>query len=123
MTYNDYVEAYESYVGGARKLRNQDTKDAAFKSIDKAIAIWKKALTESNLSNKKARINEKVTKLTYFMLVEASTLTEKFDEADSYLTKLSLMKINKKDRKKADLLQKELDDQRKRITAYLKAKG
>ncbi len=53
--------------------------------LDSAIAIWEKALEESDLQNKKARIDQKVTRHIYYNLAFAYVLKNDFAKAQQYL--------------------------------------
>lgn len=54
-------------------------------TINKAIAIWEKALSEADFKNKKARIDQKVGRHLYFNLSLAYLLIDNFDKAQQYL--------------------------------------
>jgi tetratricopeptide (TPR) repeat protein len=55
--------------------------------LTEAINVWKKALTESNPGDNKARINDKVTALIFYNIAEAYMWMSNFDEAEQYINK------------------------------------
>ena len=85
--YNDLVDAY-SKVNAGYNLIIKDRNHASAKSkIMAGIAIWEKALGESNPGDSKSRINKKVTALLYVNLAEAYMWIDDFDTAENYRLK------------------------------------
>ena len=96
----DYLAAIEGYSLLAESYEKIEAK----KKINEAISLWEKALTESDMENKKARIDEEVTYATYQNLVEAYIWVDEYSKAKSMITKLSTMDPPRKIRKKIELL-------------------
>ncbi len=121
MDYTDYMTAYENVLVGYKKLSSRDTKTIALEKINKAVALWTKAMEEADAKNKKARINKKVMKATYLMLAEGAMWAEDFETAELQLTKLEILGVVGKDKKMMAALQVLLETQRQKITAYKEA--
>jgi len=86
-SYNDLVDAY-SKVNAGYNLIIKDRNHASSKSkIMAGIAIWEKALGESNMGDNKSRINKKVTALLFVNLAEAYMWIDDFDTAENYRLK------------------------------------
>lgn len=66
--------------------------EAYVSDINKAMALWKEELAESDPENRKARVNKKVTEGLLKNLVVACYFSYQFSEADQYLTRLEQMK-------------------------------
>lgn len=88
-TYQDYKLAYISASEGYSKLVSEP--ELAVKKLNEAIEMWVKALEESDVENKKARINEKVTLVTYYNLADAYIQTAQFDKANNVMNQLMLL--------------------------------
>ena len=88
-TYQDYKLAYISASEGYSKLVSES--EVGFKKLNEAIAMWETALEESDVDNKKARINEKVTLVTYYNLADAYIHTNQFDKANNVMNQLMLL--------------------------------
>ena len=67
--------------------------------LSEAIQIWNTALEESNLYDKKARINSKVTQLIYQNLIEATIYKEDFIKAQDHLILLGEMDLKNSDKR------------------------
>jgi hypothetical protein len=81
----------------------KDTALAAYANFDAdsdndqlrdAILIWEKAMEESNIEDRKARIDKGVTEAILFNLVEANIALKDMVKADEYLNKLKNMSLN-----------------------------
>lgn len=86
-SYNDLVDAYSYANSGYALVINDKQHTQAMAQIKKAIAIWEKALTESNINDNKSRINKKVTALLYCNLAEAYMWINDFVKAENYRLK------------------------------------
>ncbi len=82
--YNDLVNAYTAATQGYQKVGSELDHSGASTKLNEAIKVWKQALTESNLSDKKSRVNDKVTALLYCNLSEAYLWLNDFDQSESY---------------------------------------
>lgn len=106
--YDDYYKAFESFKSGlASVIESEENLDVAATSFNQAINGFETILSESDLENKKARINKKVTVaaylnigLSYFMLkdyVKASEYLEKAQEIDQSFGSLRICASISKD--------------------------
>lgn len=102
--YTDYQNAYLAVIEGYNSLTENYEKIAAKAKINEAIAIWEKALLESDVENKKARIDEEVTYATYLNLIEAYIFVDDFSKAKSLIAKLSIYGIPKRVKKRMEEL-------------------
>ncbi|WP_210518603.1 hypothetical protein [Hymenobacter terricola] len=120
VNYDEYPQAYEKALMGYKLLADPSRAADAQKNIGEAVALWSKALTESNPKDKKARIDEKVTAATLYDAAEANLWMNNFEEADRLLARLKLMDISR-----YNTLAKELDvvvqDQHTRFNANRKS--
>jgi len=116
INYDEYPAAYEKAMMGYKQLADPTKAADAQKQIGEAVALWGKALAESDPKNKKARIDDKVTAATLFNDAEANLWLNNFDEAERLLGRLKLLDISR-----YNTMAKELavviDDQRTRYKA------
>jgi hypothetical protein len=98
-SYNDYADAYVNVLSGYNMIGTGGSKDQVMADIKKAIAIWEKALTESNTKDRKGRVNENVTIATDQNLAEAYMWINDFRSAEMYLNKLTLLNLSGKEKK------------------------
>jgi hypothetical protein len=101
ISYDEYAQAYIHAVAGYNNIINADNKAQYTADLRTAIGIWEKALTESNLKDKKARINEKVTAITMLNLAEAYMWLDDYRSAEMYLNKMSTINLAGRDKKMA----------------------
>ncbi len=87
--YTDMATAYLALVEGYNGLSEDYEKKDAKVKIQEAIAIYEKALTESDMKNKKARINEEVTLAIYVNLMEAYIWVDEYAKAKTMYAKFS----------------------------------
>lgn len=117
--YDEYPQAYVKALMGYKMQADPTRATDGRKQISEAVAMWDKALTESNPKDKKARIDEKVTAATLFNDAEANLWMNNFDEAELLLARLKLLDISR-----YNTLAKELSvvlqDQRTRFAANKK---
>ncbi|MGI4972911.1 MAG: hypothetical protein ACRYGH_28555 [Janthinobacterium lividum] len=120
INYDEYPQAYVKALMGYKMQADPTRAADGRKQISEAVALWEKALTESNPKDKKARIDEKVTAATLFNDAEANLWMNNFDEAELLLARLKLLDISR-----YNTLAKELgtvvQDQRTRYTANKKS--
>jgi len=102
--YSDYQNAYMTAVEGYNKLADDFEKVQAKKNLIEAISIWEKALTESDMNNKKARVDEKVTYATYINLIEACIWCDDYAKAKSLAIKFSTFDAPNKFKKRCEEL-------------------
>ena len=84
-TYNDITNAYTAAMQGYQMISQSKDRKTAEGKINEAINIWKQVLTESNVSDNKARVNDKITALLYANLAEAYIWLSDFDSAEMYM--------------------------------------
>ena len=118
LNYDDYQSAYENAMMGYTMMA--DNKAGATEKIKTAIGIWEKALTESNLSDKKARVNAEITLATRFNLAEAYTWIDDYTNAELQLVKITTLDPSRKERKYAENLEAFIKDQKVRYKANKK---
>jgi hypothetical protein len=118
--YDEYPQAYEKALMGYKGLSDPARVADAQKQIVEAVALWNKALTESNPKDKKARIDEKVTAATLYNDAEANLWLNNFDEADRLLARLKLLDISRYNTM-ANELSSVVQDQRTRFNANKKS--
>ncbi|HKK60819.1 MAG TPA: tetratricopeptide repeat protein [Salinivirga sp.] len=88
--YSDFDEAQEIVLNASKLLVEDKTAlDAFKKEVKPAIALWKKALTESNLEKRKTRVNEKVTLIAYLNLARVHFMMQEYEKAIEFAEKLT----------------------------------
>jgi hypothetical protein len=98
LDFSSINKAYESAFEGLMLLYESANPTRAKEKLAAATALWEKELSESNIKDKKARINADVTLALLFNLAEANTWLGNFNRAEECLNKLNLMDLNKKER-------------------------
>jgi hypothetical protein len=114
-SHNDILDAYNAATLGFKMLATNEAQGKA--ELDKAIAIWKKALEESDITNKKARIDKDVTIAIYVNLLEAYFALRNTNEADLILQTLGRMDLSNRDKKQVEAYQKAYLDLKLRMAA------
>jgi len=89
--YSDLLTAYTNFQDGVLQLQYKDKKSQAKDKLQAAITIWEKALTESNLNDKDARIDKNVTSALYVNIMEAYLWMDDFSNAEIYGNKANNM--------------------------------
>lgn len=87
--YDDLEKAGKLAKRGINPMGSSDGKA----ELTEAITIWETVLEESDLNDKKARIDDKVTQSLYQNLIEASIFKEDFVKAQDYLVLLGEMDL------------------------------
>lgn len=82
--YSDFLTGYQAFQDGALMLQYKDKKKDALNNLQKAIDVWEKALTESDINDRKARIDKNVTSALYVNLMEAYLWMDDFSNAEIY---------------------------------------
>ena len=111
--YTDLLQAYNEGMSGLMSIAVDE--ESGKSKISKATEIWHKALKESSLTDKKARIDKDVTMSIYFNLLECYFAAKDLDEADKVFTTLSAVQLSNQDRKNKEKYQELFIDLRKRI--------
>lgn len=86
--YSDLDQAYEFIMEGLTSV-NTKNHEIAKEPFKKAIDLLNKALTEKDLVDKKARINEKVTGMINYNLALVYFLMNDFDNSEKFLAATS----------------------------------
>ena len=115
--YADLTTAYTLATQGYQKVSNTRDRSEAHDKLTAAINMWKKALEESNLSDNKARVNDKVTALLQCNIAQAYIWMSEFDQAEVYLNLAKNSGISKFKRI-AERLTSLLQERKQRWNAY-----
>ncbi len=87
--YDDLEKAAKLAKRGINPMGSSDGK----KELAEAVSMWESIIQESDVKDKKARINRKVTESIYQNLIEAAIFTEDFVKAQDYLVLLGEMDL------------------------------
>ena len=117
LNYDDYQKAFEAASAGYNLLASNAA--GAKAKINEAITIWEAAMKESNLGDKKARVNTEVTMATLFNLAEAYVWVDDYANAEARLNKIVGLSPSKKERKLLDDNLEFVKDQKVRHEANL----
>lgn len=120
VNYDEFPQAYEKALMGYKMLAQPTRSADAIKQMEEAVALWNKALAESNPKDKKARIDAKVTAAALLNAAEANLWLNNFDEAERMLAKLKLLDISRYN-EAAKELSGVIQDQRTRYQANHKS--
>ncbi len=94
VNYDDLKDAMANAKSGYDLITKASTQQQGEEYLRKAISTWEAALKESNLTSKKARINESVTESILLNLGEAYIWLNDFIKSQEYLNKLDAFKIS-----------------------------
>ena len=114
-SHNDIQDAFNAAQLGFKLLTTNEAQ--AKMKLEEANAIWKKALEESDIENKKARIDKDVTIAIYFNLLESYFAMRNTTEADAILQTLGRMDLSNRDKKQVEAYQKAYLDLKLRMAA------
>jgi hypothetical protein len=114
-SHNDIQDAYNAAQLGFKMLTTNEAQ--AKIKLEEANAIWKKALEESDIENKKARIDKDVTIAIYFNLLESYFALRNIAEADVILQTLGRMDISNRDKKQREAYEQAYLDLKLRMAA------
>ena len=95
--FQDVTNAYNTQLLGLKSLVSNET--AALEKLTKAAALWNEILKESDLTNKKARINTEVTTSIYFNLLECYFALKNHTDAAQVITSLASCDLSNKNKK------------------------
>ena len=85
--YTDVVMAYNQTTEALLKVGNDRDRSGAMDDLEEAKEMWLKILEESNLQNKKERINAKISAMIWCNLAEIAVWMADFNEADNQVSK------------------------------------
>lgn len=95
--YADYNDAYNNALAGLKTLTTNE--ESAKQKLTLAVEQWNTILKESDLDNKKARIDKDVTTAIYFNLLECYFALRNNTDAETVLSILERMDISNRDKK------------------------
>ncbi len=113
-TYQDLLIAYNDASAGLKILIDDEIN--AKKKIDNAIELWNKALLESDIKNKKARIDKDVTLAIYFNLLECYFANKDISNLEKVIASLNTMDLSSSKRKLKEQYEELNNDLKKRIS-------
>ncbi|MDG2331356.1 MAG: hypothetical protein P8M05_07175 [Flavobacteriales bacterium] len=93
--YTDLLEAFQNTQDGLLQLASDRNKDAAMDYLGSAVSQYQTILNESNINDKKSRINKKVTAAIYCNLAECLIWMDDFSQAELYLNKAANLGVGK----------------------------
>ena len=96
-SHNDIMEAYNDANAGLKSLIANET--LAIQKLNAAVAKYNAALSESNLFDKKARIDKEVTVAIYFNLLECYFALRNTAAGDEIISKLATIDLSNRDKK------------------------
>ena len=85
--YTDVILAYNQTSEALLKVGNSRDRSEAMDDLDNARDMWLTILEESNLQNKKERINAKISSMIWCNLAEIAVWMADFNEADNQVSK------------------------------------
>lgn len=93
--YTDLLEAYQSAQDGLLQLSSDRDKGAALEYLGKAVTQYNTILGQSDVNDKKARINKKVTAAMYCNIAECYMWMDDYSQAELYLNKAANLGVGK----------------------------
>lgn len=88
LNYSDLDNAYKLALDAYNNYSQQGYNESSINKLKEAITIWEKAIEESDLSNRKARINYKITLKLYENLAIAYMYTNDYEKSVTYFQKI-----------------------------------
>lgn len=86
--YSDLISCYDSFLKSYEIIKkNPDENTAFLNEMLPIIEKWKTALKESNISDKKSRINEDITCMIYNNIGVTYFISKDYDQAKEYFNK------------------------------------
>ncbi|MFM7007089.1 MAG: hypothetical protein ACKOWX_07525 [Flavobacteriales bacterium] len=114
-SHNDLLDAFNAANLGFKMLGTNEAQGAM--KLNEAIAIWNKALEESDIENKKARIDKDATIAIYFNLMEAYFALRNTTAADEILKTMGRMDISNREKKQREAYEQAFIDLKLRMAA------
>ncbi len=111
-TYQDLLIAYNDATAGLKLL--VDDESSAKTKLNNAIDLWNKALLESDMKDKKARIDKDVTLAIYFNLLECYFATNNFAGSEKTINALNAIDLSSSKRKLKEDYEALFNDAKKR---------
>ena len=116
--YEKLMSAYNYAESGYGQVGLDRNKSRAKTQLIKAINIWEQEMKESDLANKKSRINSKISGLISANLADAYFWTEDFEKSNFYINK-AINQGNLKAKNHCKKLKKDIPDFKKRYNVYI----
>ena len=116
--YEKLLSAYNYAESGYGQVGLDRNKSRAKTQLIKAINIWEQEMKESDLANKKSRINSKISGLISANLADAYFWTENFEKSNFYINK-AINQGNLKAKNHCKKLKKDIPEFRKRYNVYI----
>ena len=116
--YEKLLTAYNYAESGYTQVGLDRNKSRAKVSLKKAINIWEEEMKESDLTNKKSRINAKISGLISANLADACFWIEDFEKSNFYINK-AINQGNLKAKNHCKKLKKDIPNFRARYNAYI----
>jgi hypothetical protein len=114
VNYSDMLQAYNEALSGLMSISVDE--ESAKSKINKAIELWNTALKESDVNDKKARIDKDITISIYFNMLECYFATRNIAEADKVFSALGGIQISNADRKTKEKFETLFVELRKRVS-------
>ena len=116
--YEKLLSAYNYAESGYGQVGLDRNKSRAKTQLIKAINIWEQEMKESDLTNKKSRINSKISGLISANLADAYFWTEDFEKSNFYINK-AINQGNLKAKNHCKKLKKDIPEFKKRYNVYI----
>ena len=116
--YEKLLSAYNYAESGYGQVGLDRNKSRAKTQLIKAINIWEQEIKESDLTNKKSRINAKISGLISANLADAYFWTEDFEKSNFYINK-AISQGNLKAKNHCKKLKKDIPQFKKRYNVYI----
>lgn len=113
--YDDLKEAMAFAKNGYGLIADKNSFATAETELRKAIGKWETALAESNVKNKKARIDEDVTEALLMNLSEVYIWINDFSKSQEYISRLAGFKLSMKEKGLVRSSESFMTDQKKRF--------
>lgn len=114
-THNDLLDAFNAANLGFKMLGTNEAQGTT--KLNEAITLWNKALEESDIENKKARIDKDITIAIYFNLLEAYFALRNTATADDILKTMGRMDLSNRDKKQREAYEQAYIDLKLRLAA------
>lgn len=117
-TYADLMNAFNEGSTGLKMILNDQA--GATDKLKKSNQLWEAALGESDIANKKARIDKNVTIIVCFNLLESYFALGKVEEGEKVIQKMNTISLSASERKTKEAYELAFTDLKKRIEANKK---
>jgi hypothetical protein len=117
MDYTDYNAAFTLLNEGFLMLGEDMLIEEGKTKIKEGVAQFETILKESNITDKKARINEDITIATYLNLLEANLWLNDFIACQKLILKIKTSNTSNKEERRMNRIKELIDDQKIRYDA------